>query len=601
MSEYANSPHPTGDALIEELSKLILARLTETITAEQLARLEDLVIHNPDARRIYARYVHQTALLHQRAALGDTNNGSQSRDLEALKESLLAQRIGAVGEDGQSILESLVPSAERISLSNRDSSSMDEGESVHPRRTVSPRHWGLAAAITISVIGVLVWFLIPGSPPPPPAPVAALTESHHASWEDKDGRLIFIRDGIQLPPQKLFLADGLAKLKFNDGAVVILDARQRRVQLDIVSARDAFLHVGKVTVRAESEEAQGFAVDLPGGLRVVDTGTEFGINVDTEGLSEVHVFDGSVQAQRRNHNGDIEVLRDFRVNETFRTVTTESHVELIDAPEDSDQFLRVESLKSLARGSGEQENEKKESAAKQRSEIKSDADLLIYYSFDRATESNGQLTNRATRRENEITGVLRGTESLPSWGKGRFGDNDGLHFESEKNQGIVVQDFGKAAVSDQLTIMLWVRVDARRHWNLLASQWGTPTGYFFHLATENDLLTLHLSKDGQHDDMTRIVGSSLTPADGWTHVAITLNTKGPCRLYRDGRLQGSLTVPFANGEFPITARQPLRFASKTDVDPGGQVTLHGAIDEIVVFRRELSSTEVREYFQNSRP
>lgn len=293
-----------SDAVFAELNELVLARQNESINATQLARLEELVISNPQARRMYVRYMVESTVLHQ---LLSPNAGSEkeTRDLEALQESLLAQRFGVEGDDRQDVIGTVGPvnSTASVTLTGVGIGAASAEGGRHRNRT--GRKIAAAALIGLSLMGVLIYSLMPGEPAPPPQPVATLTESHHATWEDKDGRLIFIRDGKALPPQTLYLADGLAKLTFNDGAAVLLDAREHLTKFEVKASGEAFLHVGKITARAESEQSKGFTVEVPGNIRVIDVSTEFGIVVDEAGLSEVHVLDGEIQAHHADDSGKV--------------------------------------------------------------------------------------------------------------------------------------------------------------------------------------------------------------------------------------------------------------------------------------------------------
>lgn len=113
--------------------------------------------------------------------------------------------------------------------------------------------------------------------------VATLVDSVDARWgsEIVDAKL---RRG---PMQ---LEHGFAQITFTKGATVLLQAP---CEYSLESSNRMFLSKGMVTAHVP-ESAHGFVIQTPRS-RVVDFGTEFGVLVDSQERSEVHVFDGQVQ------------------------------------------------------------------------------------------------------------------------------------------------------------------------------------------------------------------------------------------------------------------------------------------------------------------
>jgi hypothetical protein len=93
------------------------------------------------------------------------------------------------------------------------------------------------------------------------------------------------------PGKVLRLERGLAEIDFERGARVIL---QGPAALELVSNNRAKLHFGSVAVRVPPA-ARGFIMESARG-EIVDLGTEFGLSVDKSGNSEVHVFEGEIEA-----------------------------------------------------------------------------------------------------------------------------------------------------------------------------------------------------------------------------------------------------------------------------------------------------------------
>ncbi len=86
------------------------------------------------------------------------------------------------------------------------------------------------------------------------------------------------------------LRDGLVELEFDNGARIILEGP---ANFEVASSEQTILHYGRMRTHVPPE-AYGFVIDTPS-MKVVDLGTEFGLEIDAAGSAEVHVFDGEVE------------------------------------------------------------------------------------------------------------------------------------------------------------------------------------------------------------------------------------------------------------------------------------------------------------------
>jgi len=159
--------------------------------------------------------------------------------------------------------------------------------SVRPVRRARVRGY-LAAAAAAFLLSIGVQRFLSTAPAPPPGPVATLLRADGARW-DREGVL---PEGRRLLQGRLRLLDGKAAILFDGGAVMVLAGP---ADLDLESRGRALLRSGKVTV--EASEAYGFTVRTPRG-EVVDLGTEFAVEVESGGATEVHVLQGEVAWER---------------------------------------------------------------------------------------------------------------------------------------------------------------------------------------------------------------------------------------------------------------------------------------------------------------
>jgi len=117
--------------------------------------------------------------------------------------------------------------------------------------------------------------------------VATLLFADECRWEAGGFAPI---EGQRLPTEALHLAEGLALLRFDGGAIAVI-AGDTKVELE--SRGSVRLYYGRLTARV-SDEAIGFTVRTPAS-NVVDLGTEFAVEVERSGATEIHVLDGEVE------------------------------------------------------------------------------------------------------------------------------------------------------------------------------------------------------------------------------------------------------------------------------------------------------------------
>ncbi len=90
---------------------------------------------------------------------------------------------------------------------------------------------------------------------------------------------------------QIVLNSGLAVIEYDTGARVVLEGP---ATYHIAGANGGDLRLGKLVARVDTAAAHGFAVAVPG-ARVVDLGTEFGVEVAADGQSDVAVLTGEVE------------------------------------------------------------------------------------------------------------------------------------------------------------------------------------------------------------------------------------------------------------------------------------------------------------------
>jgi len=157
----------------------------------------------------------------------------------------------------------------------------------------------LVATVAMMAGAGLWWSQKNHSPKPGPAsqasPALAVISEIHGGLE-LSGRSL--QAGETLSLGRLKMKSGTATLSFYNGATMYLEGE---TDMDILSMDHVACRLGRLHVRAEGNAA-GFTVTAPG-VAVVDLGTEFAVNVGSDGRSAMHVFEGQVEASLLSREG----------------------------------------------------------------------------------------------------------------------------------------------------------------------------------------------------------------------------------------------------------------------------------------------------------
>ena len=293
-----------------QFDELFAAAADSTATPEDIAVLDEMLRADADARSEYLRYQRLNALLERYERIDDPPARPTEEVLREICETVEV-------EDADS------PKAE---------------VALPTRRFRASRHKlsiSIAVAVAVMVSTLLTMHLMEVSPFVANKAgktneantkdaadhdfVASLSDWHNDHWleDTRPPR----HDPRMKAGTRLVLASGLVEITYGTGAVVVLegpaefvvggteaqrrkalsheDPSRRRKPAD--AANSGYLALGSLVARVEGKGAQGFTIDTPT-ARIEDLGTEFGVNVSSNGISNVHVFEGSVRFnEKRDH------------------------------------------------------------------------------------------------------------------------------------------------------------------------------------------------------------------------------------------------------------------------------------------------------------
>ncbi|MFO1486132.1 MAG: DNRLRE domain-containing protein [Verrucomicrobiaceae bacterium] len=122
--------------------------------------------------------------------------------------------------------------------------------------------------------------------------VATLIRAQQCQWA---GSSLPTVEGARLKPGMLDLIEGLAVLRFDSGAELVLEAP---ATVEVLDAMNCKLRRGTLVAEVPPQ-AKGFSIDTKD-AKVIDWGTKFGISADDDGKYMVRVLEGLVEVEDKN-------------------------------------------------------------------------------------------------------------------------------------------------------------------------------------------------------------------------------------------------------------------------------------------------------------
>ncbi|MBU4400128.1 MAG: FecR family protein, partial [Planctomycetes bacterium] len=304
-----------------ELYELAGAQCEGAMMADQAARLEELVLGDGRLRRQYILYMQVHAYAEKNAGRGARGEGRRMAGSPAIDLSVSAGV--AVELPLQLDLEPQIPNPPFPSLSPLPS----------PLSPDFVGSWTFACMVATVIVGAMLlgFWAIKITPhqhiAEAPSPASRSIERPEFVFVGRITGLLDVKwsdDEDFLPPHgyayvplghKYKLDSGLMEITYDSGAKVIL---QGPCTYEVESTAGGYLSLGKLTAKVEKERSEVrsqrsdhyplstnsnpqspipnplFSVRTPTAI-VTDLGTEFGVEVDETGVTESHVFRGSVK------------------------------------------------------------------------------------------------------------------------------------------------------------------------------------------------------------------------------------------------------------------------------------------------------------------
>ena len=305
-----------SDREILKISELICRVLEDYASTEEIRHLEELLHHNPEVLSLYTQIADTFAEL---MCPGHSMRISYQADQD--KERWLDMHLWKLLAEEEKI-------ASTVAISEPVSSERPLIAKVKPMSTsLRMNKFSLVSFIT-SAAAFLFLVLFARFGPSRPIPVATVTDSFEAQWQN---RALEVGSRLTNRRSPLQLLSGYAKMQFDNGAEVIVQG-PCHFQLD--NADQMQLIYGKLTAVIRPE-AVGFRVNTSV-MSVVDLGTEFSIRVDEKG-GIVNLYKGraSVLAGREGDRKGSQLLSE---GQAMRVSPDSQQIE--EVPLDDQSFVR---------------------------------------------------------------------------------------------------------------------------------------------------------------------------------------------------------------------------------------------------------------------
>lgn len=564
---YGCQPGP-----LPEATRLINGWLQGTLTPEEFALLETMLRESPEVRLHLREQVNLDQVLRESAGL--------EAGLRAWTEGVTSSpALSLAEEDGNPALPVVAATP---------------GSRRGVRRPTSWIPW--AAAATLAVLlsaGTFLWGNrqarireLAQQQEETNRGCAILTHVVNAEWlDDENSR----RTGDTINAGRLKLACGFAQVEFFSGATLLMEGD---AELEIVSPWEAICHSGKVRVRVPPP-ARGFLLHAPE-MKLVDLGTEFGVQVNPEDLSsEVHVFEGEVEAHPRNHEL-ISLKEGMGLYKDANKVAPLPSVR-------PDDFMGLEKMDTIT---ATRAKARYDAWARWKKSMCGDQRLVAFFPFERQGNWQRMIGNDCTPENPERNGGVVGAR----WTQGRWPMKDALEFKRPGDR-VRLRIDGEY---EALTLSCWVKVDGLdRKYNALLLTDGYDSGEPHWQITQEGRLMFSIAYPDEDKPEVKRNQVHLSPVvfnrsnlGRWHQLAVTYdNCSGEAIQYVDGKEVSREVSPLyqpgrkivfgacelGNWGLPI---KDLQFAVRN---------LNGCMDEFAIYQVALTGAEVKKIYDATRP
>ena len=408
--------------------------------------------------------------------------------------------------------------------------------------------------------------------------VAVLTKSVGIVWDQSADFQPILGDTLEAG--LLQIESGLAQVEFLQGATVVLEGP---VEFSTETPNEGSLLKGKLRA-VVPKVATGFAINLPKG-RVIDLGTDFGLNVHAGGSTELFVYEGKVIYEGQTDSGH-SITRELRRGESI-FIDPYGYANWVEMP--SEPFI---SAADLAFRSMEESHRRHEAWVELSNAISADPKTILYFTFDNHSPWSRILKNESLANSMVQNGAIVGCK----WGEGRWPGKGALSFNRQN-------DRVRLKLPSQLksaTFSAWIKLDSLKQ-DIAPILCSEPKSIGSTSWSINRTGQIVLSTRGARENIhyKSAVAFRSDKLSRWSHVVTTYNAKlGIISHYVNGRSfsrEKLNEIVVLNFPKAMIGHSPAQLVDKKGL------AFKGSIDEFGVFDGVLDELEIRSMYEIGRP
>ncbi|MCF7954532.1 MAG: hypothetical protein K9M75_01905 [Phycisphaerae bacterium] len=262
-----------------DLGELILKSLSGIASDRQRQQLGEIVSNDPQAMEYYMDYINLYACL---TSPGSSSNSSQQLEsYDDSNDSAIMQAMLALAECEMTAPGVVIEEP----VTNKPLLPMIDKSTIPSPRGPGPGKFQLFITLTMAACLMFMFAYVYFAPKADPLPVVAeLVDQVNTVWDQE----MQLPDDGGLMRQSIYrLKEGLVSILFKGGAKITIEAP---AEWSLLGGGNMELFQGRIYA-VVPKEAHGFTV-MAGNSKIVDLGTEFGIEVDKSNNTQLHVTRG---------------------------------------------------------------------------------------------------------------------------------------------------------------------------------------------------------------------------------------------------------------------------------------------------------------------
>lgn len=561
-----------------ELNRLILSAIDGTISQEEFSSLKQRIRENPEAAEHYIQFMMLYACLRQPGQISthfirEAGTKDPVLDENIWKELAYFEHTAQtleIPKPPQRIPEVIQPKAVPIKIQ-------------HHVSKIPLIVSFLSLAASLAMIVYVIYFYPRTSHPV----VGVLTGQIGAQWKQPSG---ILEIGADLHAGSMHLVKGLAYMRLDSGAEVLVEAP---AEFELLPVNGLSLTYGKIVAKV-GRDAVGFTVNTPLS-KVLDMGTEFGVSVEESGIEQIHVFKGEIALYpcAGTEHFAVSSGQGRIVDTAGRISPTIANPFYFKRPDEFASLLLAQKGNSYHRWKAFT------------SELQRDSSLIAHYFYERQADQPDCVVNFAASTYGKLNGHL-GDEgrTKPQWAQGRWPQKQGIRFERDKQQVVIIPADPLLAITEPLTISTWIYFPTSDKYggHLVSCRDKYRVNYQFSIFDHNYEFGYQTNRfeyiQYNRRDDRKLYSQKFIPESGqWYHFAVTYQN-AVVSFYVNGILFES--QPYPASVNPVSA--PLIVGTMRTSDYAYEKgDFDGIIDELMIFKRSLTEDEIRRIYEAGKP